>query len=96
MRTTPAESDRLGREIALKVSAARGPAAVMLPLRGLSVLDREGRPFWQPEADAALYQSVRNWISPHVRLVELDLHVNDAEFARGAAAVLVEMLAEGA
>jgi uncharacterized protein (UPF0261 family) len=93
VRTTPAENDRLGHEIALKVSAARGPAAVVLPLRGLSSLDREGGPFWRPEADCAIYQSVRNWISPHVRLVEMDLHVNDPAFARSVAAVLLEMLA---
>jgi uncharacterized protein (UPF0261 family) len=95
VRTTPEENDRLGREIALKVSASRGPAAVILPLRGLSSLDRGGELFWRPEADVALYQSVRNWISPHVRLIEMDLHVNDSAFARGAAAVLLEMLANG-
>jgi uncharacterized protein (UPF0261 family) len=93
VRTTAEENDRLGREIALKVSAAREPAAVLLPLRGLSSLDREGGPFWRPEADEALYQSVRNWISPHVRLLEMNLHVNDPAFARRAAAVLLEMLA---
>jgi uncharacterized protein (UPF0261 family) len=95
MRTTPEGNDRLGREIALRVSAARGPAAVVLPLRGVSALDREGQPFWWPEADAALFQSVRNWISPHVRLVELDLHVDDVEFARAAVGVLREMVERG-
>jgi uncharacterized protein (UPF0261 family) len=92
VRMNAEESDRLGREVALKVSAARGPAAVLLPLRGLSTLDREGQPFWRPEADAALFQSVRNWISPHVGLLELDRHINDLELARTAAAVLLEML----
>jgi uncharacterized protein (UPF0261 family) len=64
----------------------------VLPLRGLSALDREGLPFWWPEADAALFQSIRNWISPDVRLVELNQHINDPPFARAAGAVLVEML----
>jgi uncharacterized protein (UPF0261 family) len=92
VRTTPEENDRLGREIAHKVSASRGPSAVLLPLRGVSALDRPGGPFWWPEADAALFQSVRDWLSPHVRLIELDLHVNDPTFARAAAGVLLEML----
>jgi uncharacterized protein (UPF0261 family) len=91
MRTTPEENDRLGREIALKASAARGPTALLLPLRGVSGLDREGEPFWWPEADLALFQSVRNWISPSVRLIELELHVNDQEFARLAVGALLEM-----
>jgi uncharacterized protein (UPF0261 family) len=92
MRTTPEENDALGKEIAHKASAARGPTALLLPLRGLSALDRPGEPFWWPEADATLFQSLRNWLSPHVRLVELDLHLNDPAFAAEAARLLLEML----
>jgi uncharacterized protein (UPF0261 family) len=87
-RTTPEENDQLGREIALKASAARGPTAVLVPLRGLSALDVNGGPFWWPAADAALIQSLKNWISPHVRLQELDLHMNDP----GCAAAVVSMV----
>ncbi len=92
MRTTPEENDRLGKEIAQKASAARGPTAVLVPLRGVSAIDREGQPFWWPEADAALFQSLRNWMGPQVRLIELDLHVNDPAFAEAAARTLLEML----
>jgi uncharacterized protein (UPF0261 family) len=92
MRTTPEENDRLGKEIAEKASAARGPTAVLVPLRGVSAIDREGQPFWWPEADQALFQSLRQWMSPHVRLVELDLHINDPVFAEAAAATLLGYL----
>jgi uncharacterized protein (UPF0261 family) len=92
MRTTPEEMDQLGKEIAHKASAARGPTAVLVPLRGVSAIDREGGPFWWPEADAALFQSLRQWMSPQVRLVELDLHINDPAFAAAAARTLLEML----
>ena len=54
---------------------------MLLPLRGVSAIDAEGKPFWWPEADAALFQSVRNWVAPGVELVELDLHINDPAFA---------------
>jgi uncharacterized protein (UPF0261 family) len=91
-RTTPEQNDRLGQEIAHKASAARGPTVVLVPRRGLSVLDAEGGPFWWPEADAALAQSLRNWISPHVRLRELDLHINDPAFAAAAVEVLEALL----
>jgi len=92
MRTTPDENDELGKEIAHKASAARGPTAVLVPRKGVSALDAEGQPFWWPEADAALFQSLRNWISPHVRLIELDLHINDAAFAETAVRTLLEMM----
>jgi uncharacterized protein (UPF0261 family) len=92
MRTTPEENDKLGKEIAEKASAARGPTAVLLPLRGVSAIDREGQPFWWPEADRALFQSLRHWMSPHVRLLELDLHINDPAFAEAAARTLLDFL----
>jgi uncharacterized protein (UPF0261 family) len=93
MRTTPAENDQLGKQVAEKASAARGPTAVLVPLRGISAIDREGQPFWWPEADQALFQSLRNWVGPQVPLIELDLHINDPAFAETAARTLLEMLA---
>jgi uncharacterized protein (UPF0261 family) len=92
MRTTPDENDRLGKEVAQKASAARGPTAVLVPLRGVSAIDREGQPFWWPEADQALFQSLRNWMSPQVRLVEMDCHVNDPGFAQALARTLLELM----
>jgi uncharacterized protein (UPF0261 family) len=92
MRTTPEENDRLGKEVAHKASASKGPTALFVPLRGVSALDREGQPFWWPEADAALFASLRLWLSPHVELVELDLHINDPTFARAMAQRLLRML----
>jgi uncharacterized protein (UPF0261 family) len=92
MRTTPEENDALGKEIAEKASAARGPTTILIPLKGVSAIDKEGGPFWWPEADAALIQSIRNWIGPSVKLVELDLHINDPIFAETAARALREMI----
>jgi uncharacterized protein (UPF0261 family) len=92
MRTTPEENDQLGKEIAQKASAASGPTVVLVPLRGVSAIDREGQPFWWPEADAALFQSLRHWMAPQVELVELDLHINDPAFAEAAAQQLLRRL----
>ena len=92
MRTTPQENDKLGKEIAEKASAVQGPTAVLLPLKGVSAIDREGQAFWWPQADRALFQSIRNWVGPQVRLIELDMHINDAEFAQSAADTLLGML----
>lgn len=92
MRTTPEENDRLGKEIAEKASAARGPTVILLPLKGVSAIDKDGGPFWWPEADQALFQSIRNWVGPGVRVIELDRHINDPEFARAAADTLLEMV----
>jgi uncharacterized protein (UPF0261 family) len=94
MRTTPEENDQLGKEIAHKASAARGPTAIVLPLKGVSAIDAEGKPFWWPEADKALFDSIRQWRAPRVELIELDLHVNDPAFAAACAGRLLAYLKE--
>src|SRR5438045_2863028 len=69
-RTRPDQADRLGQQIAFKASAARGPTAVLLPRGGLSALDVPGGPFWLPEADAALFESLRHWAGPQVEFLD--------------------------
>jgi len=92
MRTTPEECAQLGATLARKVSAATGPAAVFLPLRGVSAISVEGGPFHDPAADDALFSAVRANLSDDVELVELDVHVNDPAFATAMAERLEGML----
>jgi uncharacterized protein (UPF0261 family) len=91
MRTTSEENAELGRRIARKLSAATGPTALFLPLRGVSMIDAEGQPFHDPEADAALFEELRK-VGGGVELLELDMHVNDPEFAKAMVAKLDEYL----
>ena len=81
MRTTKEECAELGRRIARKLAAATGPVALFIPLRGVSMIDAEGQPFHDPEADAALFGALREGIGENVELVELDCNVNDEAFA---------------
>jgi uncharacterized protein (UPF0261 family) len=89
MRTTPEECRKIGKEIANKLNQAKGPVVLMLPLKGVSMMDAEGQPFYDPEANQALFDSLRETIRPNVRLVELDLNINDPDFAQ---AVVNELL----
>jgi uncharacterized protein (UPF0261 family) len=91
MRTTPPENERLGEEIARKVSASTGPAAVLLPLRGVSAIDAAGQPFDDPPAREALFAAIRANLQG-VELIELDRHINDPEFAEAAANKLLELM----
>jgi uncharacterized protein (UPF0261 family) len=82
MRTTPDECAELGRRLALRVSASTGPAAVFLPLRGISIIATPDGPFFDPEADRALFDAIRTTLDrDRVRLVEIDTHINDPVFA---------------
>ena len=92
MRTTPEECREIGRRIAQQLNRATGPLVVLLPLRGVSMIDRDGQPFHDPEADAALFSSLRGELRKEIRVRELDAHVNDAEFAHALANELLVML----
>ncbi|MBM3987494.1 MAG: UPF0261 family protein [Planctomycetes bacterium] len=91
MRTTPEENHALGREIARKLVASRGPARLFFPLRGVSALDCAGKPFDDPAARAALLAGLHS-SSPAISITELDLHINDAPFAERCARELLALM----
>jgi uncharacterized protein (UPF0261 family) len=95
MRTTPDECRELGRRIGRKLSAARGPTALYVPLRGVSMIAVEGQPFHDAEADAALLEGLHETLDG-VEVHELELEVNDRRFAIAMADRLHEMIASGA
>ncbi len=93
MRTTPEECAQLGKIIAEKLNATTGPTVLFVPLKGVSMIDAVGQPFYSAEADAALFEALRQTVDrTRVELVELDLHINDPAFAQAMAGRLVEML----
>lgn len=87
MRTTPSENEQLGRWMAEKLRRAKGPTAVVVPLRGFSAYDVEGGPFWDPEADAAFVGALRSGLDARVPVVEVPAHINDPTFADAVAGV---------
>jgi uncharacterized protein (UPF0261 family) len=91
VRTTPEENSALGRIIAGKLNASRGPVEVYFPLRGISVISAAGKPYHWPEADAALLESLRKHLNKGIPLHELDCHINDAPFAQAMAQGLLAM-----
>jgi len=91
MRTTAEENAAIGAEIGGKVSAATGPAAILLPLSGVSAIDRAGQPFDDPQARAALFSAVRA-TAGSIEIMEMDCHINDPAFAEAAAAKLLELM----
>jgi uncharacterized protein (UPF0261 family) len=93
MRTTPGECAELGKIIAQKLNQTTGPTAFFIPLKGVSMIDAEGQPFYDPEADAALFAALREGLDQDkVTLIELDLHINDPAFAASMSAQLLDMI----
>jgi uncharacterized protein (UPF0261 family) len=91
MRTTPEECAAIGAEVVRKLSAAKGPVSVLLPGRGVSAIDKAGQPFDDPRARRALHDAIRSGLRG-VDVMELDLHINDEEFADAAATRLIALM----
>lgn len=92
MRTSPGECAKIGQKIAEKLNMATGPVVLILPLKGVSSLDKQDKPFYEPKANKSLFDSLRKHIDSSVRLVELDLHINDREFSEKVSEELIGML----
>jgi uncharacterized protein (UPF0261 family) len=81
MRIEGEEMEILGRVIAEKLNKSKGITEVLIPLRGFSMGDQVGREFYDPESDSFFINTLRRSLSPDIKVFELDLHINDKEFA---------------
>ena len=93
LRTSPEEAAALGQLVAGKVNASVGPAHVLIPRRGVSVIGAPGGPFHDPGADAALFGALEGGLRPGVPCTSLDCGINDPAFARACVEALLAMLA---
>ena len=90
MRTTTEEMAELGRIMARKLSESRGPTTVIIPMQGVSAIDKTAQPFDSPEARAAWRENLKANIGSNVTVIEMDAHINDDEFATRLAETLLE------
>lgn len=89
MRTNVDENRWLGEIAAGKLNQNTAPVTVLLPLKGVSMLDSADGKFWWPEADAALFGSLKAKLRPEIKVIELNYNINDPEFAEACAAELL-------
>ena len=73
----------MGKWIAEKLNQMTGPVRFLLPEKGVSLIDADGQPFHDPDADEALFRAIEETaIQNDVRkVVRLPYNVNDQEFA---------------
>lgn len=84
VRTSADELRQAADVIAERLNAARGEWTFLVPLKGWSSLDREGRPIYDPEADAAFVERLVAKLDQPERVKKVDLHLYTPEFARVA------------
>ncbi len=81
VRLAPDEMVELGRMIAARLNPATGPVAVVVPTGGFSLADVPGGDLWDPEADAALVETLARELRPDIPFERVDTHVNDPALA---------------
>jgi uncharacterized protein (UPF0261 family)/ABC-type branched-subunit amino acid transport system ATPase component len=83
MRTSAEDNERMGRWIGERLNAMDGPVRFFLPEGGVSALDAPGHPFWDPEADAALFRALDRTVrqTSNRQLIRLKRNINEPEFA---------------
>ncbi|MBN8988925.1 MAG: Tm-1-like ATP-binding domain-containing protein [Rhizobiales bacterium] len=92
LRTTADENVAIAEFIAAKLNRARGPVAVVLPMRGFSAYDIEGGPFFDPVADAAFCTTLVAKLVPAIQVERVDAHINDRAVIDRATALLTGMI----
>ena len=92
LRTNVEENQRIGRMIAAAANAATAHVAVALPLKGVSMLDIPGGEFWDPPADGACFNAIKDNLRPDIPVIELDHNINDPEFAQAVAELMLDLL----
>jgi len=94
MRTTPDENARIGRWIGERLNQMDGPVRFLLPELGVSALDAPGQPFWDPEADAALFRTLEQTVrqTSNRQLIRVRRNINEPEFTAAVVAAFRPLL----
>ena len=92
VRSTAEELREAADVVAERLNASTGPFVFLNPLRGWSSVDREGRPLYDPAADAAFFAALREKLVRKDAIVDVDLNLYDPAFACVAVDRLVGLM----
>lgn len=92
IKASKEEMAETGRVMAHKLNKAIGPTTVIIPTMGFEERDKPGGVYYDPEGDRAFTEALKEHIKPGIKVMELDLHINDRAFAETAVATLFSMM----
>lgn len=92
LRTNIEENIKIGEMIAAAANKSSAPVSILIPLKGVSMLDSEGERFWDPEADQACFDAIKKNLNADIPVIEIDANINDPEFSGQVAETLLQML----
>jgi uncharacterized protein (UPF0261 family) len=86
MRTTRDENRTIGQWIAERLNLMEGQVRFLLPEGGVSMIDAPDKPFFDPEADNALFEAIEKHVRPTSRrtVQRVKANINDVTFIEAA------------
>jgi len=84
----------VGRTMAERLNEARGPTAVLIPLRGWSIYGARGGPLYDEAGYTNFLKALKNHLRPDIGLEEVNAHINDAFFADRCVKQFVEFMSK--
>lgn len=93
VRTTKEEVREAGKILVKRANKATGPVAMVIPIRGFSADDEKGKHFYDPIADRAFAEAIKENAQEKVYVVEVDAHINDDKFAEEVVNIFDKMYA---
>lgn len=82
IRTSKEELKGIAKIMARKINTAKGPTALLIPMKGFSKANRPGTAIYNPEEDKFYVKELKSQINGNVHIKELEMHINDTEFAQ--------------
>lgn len=92
VRASHEEMIALGHLFAERLNMAKGPVVVAVPTQGLSIPNVPDGPFWDPEADTAFLETLREGIRDDFPVYTYQRHVNDPDFGIEVADLFIELM----
>jgi uncharacterized protein (UPF0261 family) len=93
MRTNVEENIAIGNFICEKLAPCKKPVVVLLPKGGLSSIDKPGQVFYNPEANEALFGTLKQGLKgTNVQIIEDDRHLYDEGFGKLAAQTIMDLI----
>jgi uncharacterized protein (UPF0261 family) len=92
-RTIPEENVVVGNWIGERLNRCEGPVRFLIPEKGVSALDAFGQPFYDAEADVALFDAIEGTVHQNEtrKIRRLPLHINDPDFATAVVESFLEI-----
>jgi len=88
IRTDIREIASIAQRLVTFSNAATGPVAILVPMKGFSIWDNPGGPFYNPEGPKVFADILEAGLKSDISLYRLPYNINDPEFADEAITIL--------